>query len=94
LSDVEAKLLAVESWRESGVTKPVPRPSLEVEVEGESSMECVNSLLLQTAFRPQMGVEQEVGGEREIGGPQSRDEVGGVVRKRGAVAVCRMNETT
>lgn len=75
-SDLEAKLLAVEILRESGVRKPVPRPSLEVEVEVESNMERVNFFLLQTMPRPQATVRPEVGGEtREIGGCKAGNKV-------------------
>ena len=64
-SDVEGKLLDAERLRESGVRKPAPRPSLEVELEGESNMERGNDLLLQTISRPQRSCQTEsLGGDK------------------------------
>lgn len=86
-SDVEGKLLEVERLRESGVRKPVPRPSLEVELEGESNMEYGNNLLLRTIFQPQNGCQTEGwGGDKgnqgaKVGG------AGEVLTKRVASAI-------
>ena len=87
-SDVEGKLLEVERLRESGVRKPAPRPSLEVELEGESNMERGNNLLLQMIFRPQNGCQAESwGGDKGDQGKQRWEGAGGVLTKRAASAI-------